>query len=204
MIEALEQHGRRLERAWMIAVGARCRSMMLAAEGDVAAATRMAERAMAAHQSLPMPFERARTQLLLGQLQRRQRQRDAATATLTEALAAFEEMNTVLWVDRARNELARTPVSAARTTLLTPSEERVAELAASGLTNRDIGAAVFISPKTVEAKLARIYRKLNIHTRAELGRVIGQQRGEITRSVPVGADIACASVPSIGVQGCKP
>jgi DNA-binding NarL/FixJ family response regulator len=60
--------------------------------------------------------------------------------------------------------------------LLTPSEERVAELAASGLTNRDIGAAVFISPKTVEATLARIYRKLDIHTRAELGRVVGQQR----------------------------
>jgi DNA-binding CsgD family transcriptional regulator len=176
MIEALEHRGRRLDRGWMVAVGARCRSMMLAAEGDVGAATRMAERAMVAHQSLPMPFERARTQLLLGQLQRRQRQREAATATLTEALAAFEEMNTVVWVDRARSELARTPVSATRTTLLTPSEERVAELAASGLTNRDIGAAVFISPKTVEAKLARIYRKLNIHTRAELGRVIGQQR----------------------------
>ncbi|WP_051574816.1 AAA family ATPase [Mycobacterium sp. URHB0044] len=176
MIEALERHGRRLDRAWMVAVGARCRSMMLAVEGDVATATRMAQRAMVAHQSLPMPFERARTQLLLGQLQRRQRQREAATATLTEALAAFEEMNTPLWIDRARNELARTPVSAARTTLLTPSEERVAELAASGLTNRDIGAAVFISPKTVEAKLARIYRKLDIHTRAELGRVIGQQK----------------------------
>jgi len=122
---------------------------------------------------LPMPFERARTQLLLGQLQRRQRQKDAATITLTEALAAFEGMNTPLWTDRARNELAR--VSPTRDHLLSPSEQRVAELAASGLTNRDIGAAVFISPKTVEANLARIYRKLGIHTRAELGRVVGQQ-----------------------------
>ena len=43
------------------------------------------------------------------------------------------------------------------------------------MTNRDIGAEVFISPKTVEANLARIYRKLEIHTRAELGRVVGQQ-----------------------------
>jgi DNA-binding CsgD family transcriptional regulator/tetratricopeptide (TPR) repeat protein len=188
MIEALESHGRRLDRAWMLAMGARCRSLMLAAQGDVAAATRMAQQALAAHHVLPMPFERARTQFLLGQLQRRQRQREAATATLTEALDAFEELNTVLWMDRARAELARTPVSAARSTLLTPSEERVAELAASGLTNRDIGAAVFISPKTVEAKLARIYRKLNIHTRAELGRVIGQQSGEAGRLFPVGAD----------------
>ena len=59
--------------------------------------------------------------------------------------------------------------------MLTPSEQRVAELAASGMTNRDIGAAVFISPKTVDAHLARIYRKLGIHTRAELGRAICQQ-----------------------------
>ena len=175
MIEALEHHGRRLDRSWMLAIGARCRSMMLAAKGQLEAATRMAEQAMTEHQRLPMPFERARTQLLLGQLQRRQRQKDAATTTLTEALAAFEGMRTALWTDRARNELARTTVGATRALLLTPSEQRVAELAAGGLTNRDIGAAVFISPKTVEAHLARIYRKLGIHTRAELGRVIGRQ-----------------------------
>lgn len=175
MIEALEYHGPRLDRAWMLAIGARCRSMMLAAQGQLEAATRMAEQAMSAHQRLPMPFERARTQLLLGQLQRRQRQKESATTTLTEALAAFEGMKSALWTDRARNELARTTVGATRALLLTPSEQRVAELAAGGLTNRDIGAAVFISPKTVEAHLARIYRKLGIHTRAELGRVIGQQ-----------------------------
>ena len=175
MIKALEYHGRRLNRAWMLAIGARCRSMMLAARGDLAAATRMAQQAMTAHQPLPMPFERARTQLLLGRLQRRQRQKEAATTTLTEALAAFEGMKSALWTDRTRDELARTRVYPTRALLLTPSEQRVAELAASGLTNRDIGAAVFISPKTVEADLMHVYRKLGIHSRAELGRVIGQQ-----------------------------
>ena len=175
MIKALEYHGRRLNRAWMLAIGARCRSMMLAAQGQLEAATRMAQQAMTAHQPLPMPFERARTQLLLGQLQRRQRQKEAATTTLTEALAAFEGMKSALWTDRTRDELARTRVYPTRALLLTPSEQRVAELAASGLTNRDIGAAVFISPKTVEADLMHVYRKLGIHTRAELGRVIGQQ-----------------------------
>jgi tetratricopeptide (TPR) repeat protein/DNA-binding CsgD family transcriptional regulator len=176
MIEALEFHGRRLDRAWMLAIGARCRSMMLAAEGDVEAATRMAEQALTELQRLPMPFERARTQLLLGQLQRRQRQKDVATTTLTEVLAAFEGMKTPSWADRTRSELARTRASSTRAVLLTPSEQRVAELAACGLTNRDIGAAVFISPKTVESNLAHIYSKLGIHTRAELGRVIGQQK----------------------------
>jgi ATP/maltotriose-dependent transcriptional regulator MalT len=180
MVEALEYHGRRLDRGWMLAIGARCRSMMLAAQGQLEAATRMAQQAMTAHQPLPMPFERARTQLLLGQLQRRQRQKEAATTTLTEAMAAFEGMKTELWTDRTRNELARTRVDPTRALLLTASEQRVAELAASGLTNRDIASAVFTSPKTVEANLTRIYHKLGIHTRAELGRVFGQQDIEQT------------------------
>ena len=89
-------------------------------------------------------------------------------------------MKTELWTDRTRNELARTRVDPTRALLLTASEQRVAELAASGLTNRDIGAAVFISPKTVEANLTRIYYKLGIHTRAELGRVFGHQDIEQT------------------------
>jgi DNA-binding NarL/FixJ family response regulator len=124
------------------------------------------------HDRLPMPFERARTQLLLGQLQRRQRKKEGARATLREALRAFEALGTPLWADRARTELARTNVAPGRDQMLTPSERRVAELAALGMTNRDVAAALFISPKTVEANVARIYRKLGIRTRAELGRLI--------------------------------
>jgi DNA-binding NarL/FixJ family response regulator len=146
--------------------------MWLAATGDIAAATDMAEQAMAEHARLPMPFERARIQLLLGQLQRRQRQKDTATNTFREALQAFDAMGTPLWADRVRAELARVNVAPSRDLELTPSEQRVAELAASGMTNRDVAAALFISPKTVEANLARIYRKLGIRTRAELGRII--------------------------------
>jgi len=157
----------------MLAVGARCRSMWLAARGDVEAAARKAQDAMAEHDRLPMPFERARTQLLLGQLHRRQRQKERSRAILREALQAFEAMGTRLWAERARAELARADVAPSRDLALTPSERRVAELAASGKTNRDVAAALFISPKTVEANLARIYRKLGIKSRAELGRLIG-------------------------------
>ena len=173
LIEALERNGRRLDRPWMLAVGARCRSMWLAAQGDVEAAARTAHDAMAQHDRLPMPFERARTQLLLGQLQRRQRQKERSRATLREALQAFEAMGTPLWANRARAELARAEVVPTDDLALTPSERRVAELAASGMTNRDVAAALFISPKTVEANLGRIYRKLGIKSRAELGRLIG-------------------------------
>jgi DNA-binding CsgD family transcriptional regulator len=174
LTELLQRNGERLDRAWMLAVGARCRSMLLAARGDVEAAIGAALQAMTEHDRLPMPFERARTQLLLGQLQRRQRHRDAAAQTLREALATFEALDTPLWAARARTSLARADTHPTRASLLTASERRVGELAASGMTNRDIATALFISVKTVEVNLTRIYRKLGIHSRAELGRRIDQ------------------------------
>jgi DNA-binding NarL/FixJ family response regulator len=143
--------------------------MLLAAQGDLAAASVAAERAMLEHDRLPMPFERARTLLLLGQLQRRQRKKDASVTTLREALNVFEKLDTPFWVARARAELERSSVGRERGAGLTPSEQRVAELAASGMTNREVAATLFISPKTVEVNLARIYRKLGIRSRAELG-----------------------------------
>lgn len=174
LIDRLERNGQRLDRPWMLAIGARCRAMLLAARGDIDAANLTAQRAMVEHDRLPMPFERARTQLLLGQIQRRQRQKDAAARTLREVVAAFDDLGTPLWADRARAELARVSVGPSATAMLTPSERRVAELAASGMTNRDVAAALFISPKTVEANLARVYHKLGIRSRAELGRRISQ------------------------------
>ncbi|WP_029117039.1 helix-turn-helix transcriptional regulator [Mycobacterium sp. URHB0044] len=174
LIDRLERNGQRVDRPWMLAIGARCRAMLLAAQGDIDAANRTAQRAMVEHDRLPMPFERARTQLLLGQIQRRQRQKDAAAKSLREVVAAFDDLGTPLWADRARAELARVSVGPSATAVLTPSEQRVAQLAASGMTNRDVAAALFISPKTVEANLARIYHKLGIRSRAELGRRISQ------------------------------
>ena len=75
--------------------------MLLAAKGDVEAAARKAQEAMAEHERLPMPFERARTQLLVGQLQRRQRQKERSRATLREALQSFEAMGAQLWAGQS-------------------------------------------------------------------------------------------------------
>lgn len=175
LIERLERNGRRLDRPWMLAVGARSRSMLLAASGDVDGAYEAAQRGLVEHDRLPMPFERARTQLLLGRLQRRQRHKEVAATTLREALSVFERLGTPLWADRVRAELDRVNVGPT-STALTPTELQVAELAASGMTNRDVAAALFISPKTVEANLARVYRKLGIHSRAELGRSMSRHQ----------------------------
>jgi DNA-binding CsgD family transcriptional regulator len=176
LTDFIERNGKRLDRAWMLAVAGRCRGMLLAATGDFAAGARAAEDAMVQHARVPMPFERARTQLLLGQLQRRQRQKRTASTTLRGALEVFERLDTPLWAKRARADLARVTVNAGHV-VLTPSERRVAELASSGMTNRAIAAELFISPKTVDTNLVRIYRKLGIHSRAELGRWVSDNLG---------------------------
>jgi DNA-binding CsgD family transcriptional regulator len=168
--DALERNGQRLGRAWMLAVGARCRAMVLAARGEVSMAIAAVHNALVEHDRLAMPFERARTQLLLGRLARRQRNSDAAVAALRAALTAFERLDSPLWAQRARSELTRIDAAAQTPGGLTAAEQRVAELAASGMTNRDVATTLFISPKTVEATLARVYRKFGIRSRAELGR----------------------------------
>lgn len=177
---ALENNGRRVNREWMLAVGARSRAMLLAALGDLDGAHEAAQRAIAAHRHLPMPFERARTLLIQGQIERRQRKKESASAHLQEALQLFERLDIPLWAARARAELSRASAGPQRSGKLTPSEQRVAELVASGMKNRDVAATLFISPKTVEANLARIYRKLGIKSRAELGRHIGRPSGPQT------------------------
>ena len=116
-----------------------------------------------------MPFERARTLLALGLLQRRRNERRRAQESLEQALAIFDELGAPLWAARARRELRPLGGRPTSRVTLTPAEQRVAELAASGLTNRQVAAALFISPKTVESTLARAYRKLGIRSRAELG-----------------------------------
>jgi DNA-binding NarL/FixJ family response regulator len=122
-----------------------------------------------------MPIERARSLLVLGRIRRRLRKRRAAKTALGEALAVFEAVGSPLWAEQARAEIGRLGLRRSPPDDLTPSEERVASLAAEGLTNREVAASLFVSPKTVEASLARAYRKLGIRSRAELGARMAQR-----------------------------
>lgn len=169
LIDVLERNGHRLDRPWMLAVAGRCRAMVLAARGDVDGAHVAADRAMVEHDRVPMPFERARTQLVLGAIQRRRRQEVEAAESIKEAWRVFEHLGTPLWAARANAAMDDT-----QTHRLTPSEQKVARLTATGMTNAEVAAALFISPKTVEFHLAGIYRKLGIRSRAELGSRMGK------------------------------
>ncbi|MCG5432266.1 AAA family ATPase [Mycobacterium sp. MYCO198283] len=175
---ALEANGTRLDRPWALATGARCRGLIDAARGSLAAATHDVELAMSHHARLPMPFERARTLLLQGQLQRRRRQRQAAATSLTDALTAFEELGSPLWAARSRAELDRLSASGRQGSVLTPAEQRVADLAAAGLSNKEIAGELFLAPKTVEMNLSAVYRKLGIRSRAQLFARLNAEDGE--------------------------
>lgn len=167
LVDALEDNGERHDRPWMLAVGARGRAMCLAGD-DVDAAVSHAQAALAHHARLPMPFERARTLLLLGQLERRRRRKAVAAALFEEARTVFDSLGAPLWAARTYAERRRVHIGTPERATLTPTESRVAELAVAGMTNRDIAAQLFVSVKTVEATVSRIYRKLGIRSRAEL------------------------------------
>jgi DNA-binding CsgD family transcriptional regulator len=190
LIEALVRAGQRedalalVERlaggsAWVSVVEARARGL-LAPESQVRA--RFSE-ALALHDGLPMPFERARTLLALGERLRRVRARADARGPLKEALETFERLGARSWAERARSELRATGEQQARRTetaaeQLTPHELQIAVLVAQGMTNREAAAALFLSPKTIEYHLGQIYRKLDVRGRAQLARLMALEAPE--------------------------
>lgn len=164
----LEERARALDRVSALATGARCRGLLLAAKADHEAALEHLERAMLGHDRLPMPFERARTLLVLGSVRRRANHRRAAREALTEALGIFERLGAVLWADKAKAELASIGGRRVAVGELTPMEARVTHLAAAGRTNREIADSLFLSVRTVESHLSHAYAKLGVRSRTEL------------------------------------
>ena len=123
----------------------------------------------------PAAFERARSLLALGERVRRDRRRAEAREPLRAALEMFDALGAAPWSRRARSELRATGQrvagrSGAPTTELTAQELRVAVAVAEGLSNREAGAALFLSPKTVEHHLTRVYEKLGVRSRTALAR----------------------------------
>jgi DNA-binding CsgD family transcriptional regulator len=154
---------------WRAAVSARCEGLVKAAEGDLPGALSAFERAAVAHDALGYPFERARTLLVQGSTLRRAKHKQEARETLEAALAIFEELGAVLWAEKARAELARIPGRRpTASSELTETERRIAERVAQGESNKAVAAALFVSVRTVESNLSRVYAKLGVRSRTEL------------------------------------
>jgi DNA-binding CsgD family transcriptional regulator len=164
----LERRGQMFPRTWIDVTLPRTRAILLAAERDVTGALESVN-ALDLDAASQLPFELGWTWLTKGRLHRRAKQRRAAADALREAGAIFARLGASAWAERARDELEVVGPRRRAPDELTATELRVAELAATGLTNREIAQTAFMSEKTVEAHVARVYRKLGIRSRAELG-----------------------------------
>ena len=170
-IERLEGLATRTSRSWALAAAARYRGF----QGGEEEMDACFQRALELH-AQGSPFEIARTKLCYGERLRRARRRVDAREHLRHAVEAFDALRAEPWAERARAELRATGASVPRRDptapeKLTPQELQISLQVAEGKTNREVGAALFLSPKTVEYHLTHVYRKLDIHSRAELVRL---------------------------------
>ena len=136
--------------------------------------------ALRLHSISDMPFERARTELMIGQRVRRHNQPAKARPPLTSALAIFDRLGAPDWASRARSELQATGIripqsEAPGLATLTPQELQVALAVARGHSNREVAGLLFLSTKTVEFHLSNVYRKLGINRRTRLVTMVTQQ-----------------------------
>jgi len=178
----LEDRARRAPYPWLTMITARGRAMLQAAQGDLNAAADAVEQALTESQAAAMPFEHARTLLAAGQIRRRRKEKLLAREAFALARQIFDDLQTSLWSARATAEIRRLGLRGAAAGAMTPAEERVARLVADGLTNREIAGALYISQKTVEANLSRVFRKLGVRSRRELTARLAS--GPATPSLP--------------------
>ncbi|MBD0337666.1 MAG: AAA family ATPase [Thermoleophilia bacterium] len=148
---------------------------------DEAEAERRFQQALELHGRDGSPFETARTRLLYGEFLRRARRKTEARDELRQALEAFESLGARLWAERALAELRATGATARKRddstrSDLTPQELQIVRLVALGRTNPEVGAQLFLSPKTVQYHLRKVFAKLGVSSRTELTRLVAEGR----------------------------
>ncbi len=168
-LATFESQARATDSRWALGESARCHGLLSDDEGFEG---HFAE-ALGWLNEDDAVFERARTMLCLGERRRRARRVSEARDALVAALGGFEQLGAQCWALRTRRELyaagARlAPVREHAIQELTPQELQVALAAAAGGTNREIAANLFLSPKTVDFHLGKVYRKLEVHSRTQL------------------------------------
>jgi len=168
LLTDFESHVERTRRPNGLVTSARSRAIVAAAQGDLETAGSALERALAAHEFLPDPFERGRTMLVLGTVERRAKRKRDAHEALKEAREIFSGLGARLWTTKAETELERIGGRRDSGSGLTPTELQVVELVAAGRSNKEVAAQLFVSVRTVEASLSKIFRELGVDSRTEL------------------------------------
>jgi DNA-binding NarL/FixJ family response regulator len=170
VVDRLRKLSEEQAHPWGLATVKRCGALIRLASqaNDETAATALSE-AADDYRRLGLRFDHARSLLSLGRAERRLKKWRIARESLEQAATAFDELGSPGWAEQARAELARVSARKPRAEgELTPTEERVASLAAEGLSNKEIATALVITVNTVEAHLSHAYRKLGVRSRGQL------------------------------------
>jgi DNA-binding CsgD family transcriptional regulator/tetratricopeptide (TPR) repeat protein len=188
-VEALVRSGRRHEAGralarfasnaelvhgvWAAATTARCHALLATTVDD---AERWFAQSLADHDRLAAPFELARTLLCRAERRVSTGAQLDPSADLAEAIAIFDALGATSWSAQgcALRDTTASPGEAVIQELLTRAERRVAEAVASGLSNREVAASLYVSEKTVEFHLHNVYRKLSVRSRTQLVRRLQQ------------------------------
>jgi DNA-binding CsgD family transcriptional regulator len=176
ILDVWQADAARLGREWVLAHVARCCGRLAAARGDFEQALTVLERAVVAHDEVGDSFGHAQALLALGTVRRRRRQKRPAREAIEAALDQFETIGAAGWAAKARAELGRIGGRRPGGSELTATERRIAELVAEGCSNKEIAAALFVTPKTVATTLSRLYAKLGVHSRTELLRRLAERQ----------------------------
>jgi DNA-binding CsgD family transcriptional regulator len=153
---------------WARSAAGRARGLLAAAAGDLVVAECALRDAVAASEPAGNPLEHARNLLALGGVQRRARKKQAARRTLDDALRLFEQLGASVWAARAQRELGRIGGRSTPRDELSATEAEIVRLVVAGHSNKEVAAALHLSPKTVEWNLSKIYGRLGVHSRTEL------------------------------------
>jgi DNA-binding CsgD family transcriptional regulator len=172
-LDRLSERTRASSTEWALGVEARCRALLRDEESLYRESIERLSRSRAA-------VELVRSRLVYGEWLRRENRRTDAREQLRSAHESFSRMGADAFAERARRELSATGETVRRITpdargALTPQEAQVARLARDGHSNPEIGALLFISPRTVEYHLRKVFRKLDVNTRKELRDALGEQ-----------------------------
>ncbi len=172
-LESFEPWAESTGAAWARAVVLHCRALLCEDENE---AGRLFQASVNAHVGAGRPFEHARSELAYGEFLRRARHKIEAREHLRAALDAFESLGATLWAERARVELRASGQTARRRDAstrddLTPQELQIAQFVAQGLSNREVAAQLFLSPRTIDFHLRNVFRKLGISSRMQLARL---------------------------------
>jgi DNA-binding CsgD family transcriptional regulator len=152
------------------------RALLASHEDAPAAAEAFFAQALGTQDPADRPFEQARTHLAYGEFLRRSRRRVDAREQLRAALHTFDDLGAAPWAQRAEQELRASGETArkrdASTSIaLTAQETQVATFIAEGLSNREVAAKLFLSPRTIDFHLRNVFAKTGITSRGELARI---------------------------------